>query len=62
MSSSAALELQSEPDPVLRAIGLARVGAPLSDEERRAKQEGAGEPWVDGAEMTAELARRCAGE
>ena len=60
--ASAALKLEPELDPVLRALGRARVGAPLTDEERRAKDEGAAEPWVDGAEMTAELARRCAGQ
>jgi len=49
-------------DPVLRAAARARAGAPLTDEERRAKDEGAAEPWVDGAEMTAEIARRCAGK
>lgn len=51
---------QPELDRVLRAASGARVGAPLTDEERSAKEEGAGEPWLDGAEVTAEIGRRCA--
>lgn len=60
--SSAARKLQPESDPVLRAAARARVGAKLTEEERRAKEEGAAEPWVTGEEMTAEIARRCAGQ
>jgi hypothetical protein len=59
---NAAVKTSPETDPVLRAAARARVGAPLTDEERRAKEDGAAEPWVDGEEMTAEIARRCAGK
>jgi len=60
--ANAAVQLPTETDPVLRAAARARAGAPLTDEERRAKDEGAAQPWVDGEEMTAEIARRCAGK
>jgi hypothetical protein len=60
--SSAARKLDAPIDPVLRAAERARVGGPLSEEERLAKQEGAGEPWIDGEAVTAEIARRCADE
>ena len=59
---SVAIKTQPEGDPVLRAAARARVGAPLTSEERRAKEESAAEPWVDGEEMTAEIARGCAGK
>jgi hypothetical protein len=62
LMANAAVKIQPESDPVLRAAARARVGAPLTDEERRAKEEGASEPWVGGEEMTAELDRRCAGK
>lgn len=54
--------LEEEADPVLLAVGRARVGAPLSDEERQAREESEQGPWVEGRELTAELARSCAGE
>jgi hypothetical protein len=60
--SSAAIKIRAEVDPVLRAAAAARVGAPLSDEERRAKAESLEQPWVDGDAMTDEIARRCAGK
>ena len=58
--ASVAVKIQPEIDPVLRAVARARIGAPLTDEERRAKEADAAEPWMDGEEMTAEIARRCA--
>ena len=39
--SSAATKTQPEHAPVLSAAARARRGAPLTDEERRAKEEGA---------------------
>jgi hypothetical protein len=60
--ANAAVLIQTETDPVLRAIARARVGAPLTDEERRAKEEGAAHPWIDGEEMSAEIAHRCTGK
>lgn len=60
--SSAATKTHPEHDPVLRAATRARRGAPLTNEERRAKEEGTAEPAVDGETMTDEIARRCAGE
>lgn len=62
MRNAAAVKVSPEADPVLRAAARARVGAPLTEEERRAKDEGAAEAWIDGEEMTAEIARRCAGK
>jgi hypothetical protein len=60
--SSTATKTQPEHDPILSAAARARRGAPLTDEERLAKEEGAAEPAVSGEAMTAEIARRCAGE
>ncbi len=59
--ANAAFEVPPELDPVLRAAArarVARVGAPLADEERQAMEEGG--PWIAAAEMTAEIAHRAA--
>jgi hypothetical protein len=60
--SSAAPKAPVPTDPLLRAMARARSGAPLSDEERQAKEEAMAGSWVEGEEMSAEIARRCAGE
>ncbi|MEO7327928.1 MAG: hypothetical protein ABI193_05085 [Minicystis sp.] len=60
--SSAAQRVRPEVDPVLRAVAGARAGAPLTEEERQAKSEGAEKPWVAGEAMTDEIARRRAGK
>ncbi|MFT3771305.1 MAG: hypothetical protein QM820_38305 [Minicystis sp.] len=60
--AGAAVKIENEADPVLRAAARARVGAPLTEAEREAKAQGAAEPWIDAAEMTAEIAVRCAGK
>jgi hypothetical protein len=51
-------------DPVVRALARARVGAPMTPEERRAKTEAFAEgSWIDGELVSAEIANRCkAGE
>lgn len=49
---------EPEMDPVLRAVLRARVGGPLTEEERRAKEQAEAEPLVDGNEMTAEIGLR----
>lgn len=51
-------------DPVVRALARARVGAPMTAEERRAKAEAFAEGnWTDGEQVSAEIADRCkAGE
>ncbi|MEZ5397759.1 MAG: hypothetical protein R2724_34000 [Bryobacterales bacterium] len=44
-------------DPVVRALARARVGAPMTPEERRAKTEAfAGGSWADGEQVRAEIA------
>lgn len=55
---TAARAFEPEMDPVLRAVLRARVGGPLTEDERRAKEQAEAEPCVDGEEMTAEIARR----
>lgn len=57
-NAAAATKISAEADPVLRAAARARVGAPLTEDERRAKEEGATQAWVEGEEMTAEIAHR----
>lgn len=54
---NAALDTSPGVDPVLRAAARARIGAPLTEEERRAKEEGAAGAWIDGEEMTTEILR-----
>jgi hypothetical protein len=45
---------------VLRALARAPVGPPLTAKERRAKAEAiAAGRWIDGDEVSAEIARRC---
>lgn len=57
---TAARAFEPEMDPVLRAVLRARVGGPLTEEERRAKMQSEDEPCMDGEEMTAEIARHAA--
>ncbi|HTN91948.1 MAG TPA: hypothetical protein VL242_50110 [Sorangium sp.] len=53
-----------EGDPVLRAFRLAPVvyDEQISDEEREAVAAAAGDPWIPGEEVTAEIRRRAEAE